>query len=67
MVHQHKCDKCGAVWEHPDKCMDSRKDHECPRCQQVNYYKYTEDEVLKSDYIYKSPGVYKDRVNRRSF
>jgi hypothetical protein len=41
-MHKHKCDKCGAIWEHSDSCLDDAAAHTCPTkdCGGMQWMKY---------------------------
>ncbi len=38
--HRHKCQECGAVWEHPDTYKGNDEAHLCPRCgkKELSWY-----------------------------
>ncbi len=38
--HTHKCDDCGHVWEHSDKCRGIIKHHLCPECKTMQWAQY---------------------------
>lgn len=38
--HRHKCDKCGHVWEHSDKCRGQEEPHICANCGDIQGWKY---------------------------
>jgi NAD-dependent SIR2 family protein deacetylase len=37
--HKHKCEPCGTVWEHPNKCDGQVSPHMCPNCGEEEWYK----------------------------
>lgn len=42
MLHKHKCDDCGVVWEHDALCLaDHTAAHKCPKCGKEQRTKYS--------------------------
>lgn len=39
-THQHKCQNCGNVWEHPDTMAGNKEAHTCSQCGQEEWVKH---------------------------
>jgi predicted nucleic acid-binding Zn-ribbon protein len=61
-IHKHKCDRCGAVWQHPDTCFGDERSHLCPNCGEEQTWKYFGNE--KADYIQRSKNSGFEKVDK---
>lgn len=54
--HKHKCSKCGCVWEHGSEAAGLGREHSCPLCGDMQWYRYDGPEavtkVVKDDYTF---------------
>ena len=44
LMHKHKCENCGIVWQHHFRARNQLRYHTCPGCGRVQWLIYQGDE-----------------------